>query len=429
MLIFLALVYGFHSPALAQTTLNLSQDLVSLGIASSNMLPNRPDVDAGPLFFQAVSGYARNHQISRVIADPGAYYFQSLQYSGSHVAWNGLSNITIDLQGSDLYFSFPLVSGITITNSTNLVLENFTADYNPLPFTQVRVVSVDAAQRQIHFAVDGGWQSPSALNALFAVTPNQGVELHMFRNGRPIQGVPRAYAANPIGSDQFTFVRDPYGGYDASSVLAKIKPGDIALLAMRLGSGPVTALTCNGCTFRNIAVYSGTYWGFNGANLQSSVLEHVYSIPRSGTDRLISNFVGLFLPIARPDNQIRLNRIFRTMDNGIERSVEFLGTVKSQSDNRTLVLEGTLTTLLSRGDTMPNGAPVAFQRTSDGAILASAAIVSQVAPPYTGQQPYDVTFTFDRDLECGSHSGQISENLIEQAVEMLPNEEERCPRW
>ena len=31
--------------------------------------------------------------------------------------------------------------------------------------------------------------------------------------------------------------------------------------------------------------------------------------------------------------------------------------------------------------------------------------------------------------ECGSHSGQISENLIEQAVEMLPNEEERCPRW
>src|ERR1700694_1920380 len=116
----------------------MSQDLVDLGIASTNMLPNRPGLDAGPLFFRAVS-YAQNHQISRVITDTGAYYFQSLQYSGSHVAWGQLNNLTIDLQGSDLYFSFPLVSGITITNSSNLVLENFTADYNPLPFTQGRV--------------------------------------------------------------------------------------------------------------------------------------------------------------------------------------------------------------------------------------------------------------------------------------------------
>ena len=37
--------------------------------------------------------------------------------------------------------------------------------------------------------------------------------------------------------------------------------------------------------------------------------------------------------------------------------------------------------------------------------------------------------TLNSLTECGSHSGQISENLIEQAVEMLPNEEERCPRW
>src|SRR5215831_5796092 len=34
------------------TTLNLSQDLVSLGIASTNMVPNQPSLDAGPLFVQ-----------------------------------------------------------------------------------------------------------------------------------------------------------------------------------------------------------------------------------------------------------------------------------------------------------------------------------------------------------------------------------------
>ena len=55
----------------AQTTLNLSQDLVKLGIAATNMVPNQPTLDAGPPFFRAVL-YAQNHQIGRVIADPGA---------------------------------------------------------------------------------------------------------------------------------------------------------------------------------------------------------------------------------------------------------------------------------------------------------------------------------------------------------------------
>jgi hypothetical protein len=61
----------------AQTTLNVSEDLIRLGIASSNMVPNQPSQDAGPIFFQAVS-YANSHQIGHVIADPGAYYFRSL---------------------------------------------------------------------------------------------------------------------------------------------------------------------------------------------------------------------------------------------------------------------------------------------------------------------------------------------------------------
>jgi hypothetical protein len=44
---------GIHQPVL-----NMSTDLVRLGIASSNLMPNQPSVDAGPLFFHAV-GYAQ----------------------------------------------------------------------------------------------------------------------------------------------------------------------------------------------------------------------------------------------------------------------------------------------------------------------------------------------------------------------------------
>ena len=398
--VWLAVLCGVQSAALAQTTLNLSQDLVGFGIASANMVPNQPDLDAGPLFFQAVN-YAQGHQIGRVIADTGAYYFRSLETSNAHVNWGRLSNLTIDLQGSDLYFAFPLWHGIVISSAANIVLQNFTMDYDPLPFTQVRVVSVDAGQRRIRFAVDGGWQNPSVLNALFAAEPNPipnlGVEVHAFRNGRSIVGVPRMYAVNPLGSDQFTIAPDP-GGYATSAVLAQIRLGDIAFLGIRYGTGPLTVGSCTNCTFRNITAYSGTLWGIEVAFAQSSFFERIYSMPRPGTDRLASNYLGLEMYSTGPGNQVRLNRMIRTMDTGIEYPAAVLGTVKRQIDNRTFVLEGSLTSLLQYGGEVPNGSAVAFQRPSDGATLASAVIVSQVAPAYTGQQPYQVTFTFDRDL-------------------------------
>jgi hypothetical protein len=392
------LLLAVGGTAVAQTTLNLSHDLVPLGIASSNMVPNDPTVDAGPLFFRAVL-YAQNHKIDRVIADPGSYYFRSLQYAGAHVAWDGLTNLTIDLQGSDLYFSFPLVQGILITHSTNLVIENFTMDYNPLPFTQVRVVSVSPVQQQIQFAVDGNWQNPSVLNAVFPTVPSAygfGVEVHVFRNGRPIPGVTRMYANNPVGSMQFTATPDP--GVDPRALFTQIRPGDIAFLGMRAGSGPFSVLYCTACTFRNLAVYSGTQWGFLAAHMQSSVFEHIYSVPRPGTDRLAANYVGVLLTDVGPGNQVRLNRAIRSMDDPIEYDASFLGLVKSQIDSRTFVLEGSITTKLSYGDSVPNGSAVAFQRLSDNAIMAPAVVASQVAPRYTGQQPYDVTYTFDRDL-------------------------------
>ena len=384
--------------AFAQTTLNVSQDLVRLRIASSNMVPDRPDLDAGPLFFVAVD-YAQKHQIPRVIADTGAYYFQSLQSPGTHVAWDSLSNLTIDLQGADLYFSHPLVQGILITHATNIVVQNFTMDYNPLPFTQVRVVSVDPLRQQIQFAVDGNWQNPSVLNAVFPAVPavyGFGIEVHMFRNGRPIPGVTRMYASNPVGSTQFTATPDP--GVNPRTLFAQIRPGDIAFLGMRAGSGPFSALYCTGCTFRNLAIYSGTQWGFLAAAVQSSVFERIYSVPRPGTDRLAANYVGLLLTDVGPGNQVRLNRAIRSMDDPIEYDAAFVGLVQNQMDSRTFVLGGPGTTKLAGGDSIPNGSAVSFQRSSDGALVGSAIIASQVAPKYTGQPDYQVTYTFDRDL-------------------------------
>jgi hypothetical protein len=65
------------APASAQTTLNMSDDLVRLGIAPTNMVPNQPSLDSRPLFEQGVA-FAIKNGFNKVIADPGSYYFQSL---------------------------------------------------------------------------------------------------------------------------------------------------------------------------------------------------------------------------------------------------------------------------------------------------------------------------------------------------------------
>jgi hypothetical protein len=59
--------------AAGASSINLSRDLVSLGVAGQNISPNNPSLDAQPLF-QAALKYARAHRIRTVTVDHGAYY-------------------------------------------------------------------------------------------------------------------------------------------------------------------------------------------------------------------------------------------------------------------------------------------------------------------------------------------------------------------
>src|SRR6266849_4271385 len=101
-IVFVAVVLSVRA-LFAQETLNMSRDLIRLGIAASNMTPDHPDLDAGPLFTHAVA-YAQNHQFNRVIADPGSYFFRSVGPGNAQVLLSQITNLSIDLQGSDLYF-------------------------------------------------------------------------------------------------------------------------------------------------------------------------------------------------------------------------------------------------------------------------------------------------------------------------------------
>ncbi len=388
------------TPRGAQTTLNLSQDLVALGIAATNMVPNQPSLDAGPLLSSGVA-YAMSHGIARVIADPGAYYFLGLQTSNAHVQLGGnpttpsVSNLTIDLQGSALVFTHPLQYGIILWVNTNIVLQNFTTDYQPLPFTQLRVVAVDTALAQIQYTVEPGYQDPTAFNTA-QPSPGTGpivIEVHIFRNGREAFGTRRMAAQFPFSGNRVTIV--PGNGFDPTPAnMSTIRAGDIAVVAMRQFGEAITAYRCSGCTFRNITVYSASA-AIDLTHSNNSVWERVYSIPKPGTDRLISSF-GFGFQANGPNNQVRLSRAIRTLDGGFALYTWATGAVESQQSLRALTVSGTCCSL-GQGVTIPNGSPVVFQRRSDGAILASAVLLSQ-SGSIDAYNPDHLSYTFDRDL-------------------------------
>src|SRR5437773_5772151 len=109
-------------PAQGQSVLNASQDLVRLGIASTNMVPDAPELDSTPLFVRAVS-YAKSHNVTLLTVDRGSYYFLTSQSPVAHFTLPQVDGMTIDFQGSEMLLGQPSAGGVWLQQSKNAVLQ------------------------------------------------------------------------------------------------------------------------------------------------------------------------------------------------------------------------------------------------------------------------------------------------------------------
>jgi hypothetical protein len=203
----------------------------------------------------------------------------------THAAVAGIDNMTIDFHGASLIFTRPLYYGLVVYASTNATVQNLTADFQPLPFTQLRVVTGDVPNSQIQYTVEAGYQHPSAFNSLTGWRGEgpHSIEVLVFRNNQPAFGTRRMLTARPFSGDRL-----PLMSVTAPATVDAIRPGDIAVVRLRaFGSDPVNANHCTGCTLRNITVYSTASGGaaVGMISSRSSVLERVYLMPKPGTDR------------------------------------------------------------------------------------------------------------------------------------------------
>ncbi|HME07491.1 MAG TPA: right-handed parallel beta-helix repeat-containing protein [Bryobacteraceae bacterium] len=390
---FFFLALAVSSSALAAApSINLSHDLVSLGIAKRNLTPNDASLDARPLF-QAALAYAAKNETALITADAGAYYFLTPQLPDRYLQIDAYNNLTIDLAGSDLYLAQPEIVGFALIDCANVTLANFTIDSLQLPFTQVQLTGV-SAQKALQYQAIPGWPSPTTFNTVRdpSGTPESLTAL-VFRNGQLIAGTSVLPIQRPLTEGTLRIVTSD-SPWTQPQVLATYQPGDTIVIMAKGGEAPILVEGGTGTLVTGVTVYSSGAIAVHLDNAANSIVDHVQVIPRPETDRLISsNADGIHLSYALANNTVRHSSVNRTGDDGIAINSPFLAFVTSQPGANKIVAARNYSSIF------PNGLLVSFVDPSTGLIVGSAHIAAQ-SPAYSDplNNTGPVTLTFGQNL-------------------------------
>lgn len=383
----LSLLFAALSASAQPSQINVSQDLVSLGIAAQNAAPDNSNADARPLF-QAAIQYASANGINRIIADPGGYWFLTPQQPGSYLVLDHVSGLTLDLHGSDVYLMNSFLTGILLTGCHGVTLTNFTVDYVRLPFTQVRLAAVAAGSGTLSYQTMPGWPSPGSLATFHSVGAWWGIVL---RGGLPIADTGRLPLAPPTSSGTLQVTPGDMP-WTQPAVLNTYQPGDVIVVTLRDGEATILVQGGDGIVVDGVDIYSSGTMGLHMDSASNSTITKVRVLPRPGTDRLIStNADGIHFSFIQNNNQIQYCYVNRTMDDGIALNSPFLAFVGAQA--------GVSSALIQRNfqAQVPNGTAVSFLNPNTGETIGRYVLTAQ-SPPFSSSTSMSATYTFDQDL-------------------------------
>jgi len=370
--------------------LNVSHDLVSLGIASQNLTANNPALDATPLF-QAALNYVQSHSIQTLTLDKGTYYLLTNTQGNAVLMIQNTSNVVIDLAGSTFYFNGPeLPNGIQLFNCSNVTLTNFHLDYLHPPYTHVMLTSVDAVHHILSYQTLNGWPNPSTFNGLEQPWggPIEGYWGIVFRNGDIVPGTSRMFLQTPFTNN--TLVIQDGAPWAQSATLSTLHPGDTIGVLARGGGPALVVVESTGMTISNIDIYGSGEVGVRLYEVRNSIVDRVRVMPRPGAG-LIGSAGGIeFLP-SGPNNHIRNCYISRALDDALTMLNVGLATVTGQPGVRQLTVSRNQAFRFANGS-LVNFLSLSTTLESDGGV-----IVDQ-SPPDSFSLGLTVTLTFDRDL-------------------------------
>lgn len=93
----------------------------------------------------------------RVVFEEGTYDIFSNKNNTHLVEINDANNLVIDGNGAEFIIHDPLMGFMSILRSNNVIVKNLIIDYDPLPFTQGKIVAVDEKNFSFDLQIDEGF--------------------------------------------------------------------------------------------------------------------------------------------------------------------------------------------------------------------------------------------------------------------------------
>lgn len=372
------------------STINLSHDLVRLGIASQNLAPDNSSLDARPLF-QATLQYVKSHNTQLLTLDPGAYYFLTPQNSVAYLSFPELSNLTVDLAGSTIYFAGAFLQGFSLIDCQHVTLTNFKIDFLNPPYTYVQLTTVNTSNRTLTYKTLPSWPDPATL------TSPTGVSVVLwavaFRDGDIAPGTSRMQVAQPITSNTLSLVQDNTP-WTQSATLATLQPDDTIIVTQRGGSPAIIATRGDSITISKATIYGGSSFAVLLNAVSNSTVDHVSVMPREG-NLTSTNADGIHFIDTGSNNHIRNCYVTGTLDDALIMDSYDIATVSVATQSGATQITVNRTAYAH----FPNGTIVNFVDPNSANELTGATIVSQ-NPPDSNPPVFNgtVTLTFNQPL-------------------------------
>ena len=250
--------------------------------------------DDGPAIQKAVHAALAEGAGSRVVFEQKPYRLDWRENVSYQISLAGAKEITLEGNGAVLV-SHPRSNLISLTNCTGVSVKNFTVDYDPLPFTQGTITTLDAKKGWIDVRIQKGYTHPLEVYQSLGIKPpdkDWGVVFDPVARHRrwdvSMQFYMDGFERSPSGADT---VRVMFSDESKRS-LESLRAGDRYVITYKLGNSAANIqMTHSGeCLLEDFTFHMAKYgMTFRVEKSEAqNIFRRVKIAFKPGSDRLIA---------------------------------------------------------------------------------------------------------------------------------------------